>query len=396
MTTLTVQIMSVSVGYYVYELTNDPLMLGFIGLTEAVPAIGISLWAGHLADILNRRNILVVCISVLLICSVALLTVALGQAHLSKPALLACIYGIIFCTGIARGFFSPTNFAFLPQIVDRDRLQNAISWNSSTWEVASITGLGLGGLIYGFGGVAAAFGTMSGLCAIALVFVLQISSRAVPEFDQTETALSRIRAGLDFVFSKQVIIGAIAMDLFAVFFGGAVALMPVFAKDILHVGPEGAGILRASMAVGAISMAIFLAHRPLGKNAGKIMLLCVAGFGLSNIFFGLSTNFFLSCGLLMLAGMFDEVSVFIRSALVQFQTPENMKGRVSSVSSIFITSSNELGAFESGLAARAFGTVPSVIFGGIMTLTVVGITWWRAPKLRDYDFKGAKGTLEEH
>lgn len=396
MTTLTVQIMSVSVGYYVYELTNDPLMLGFIGLTEAVPAIGISLWAGHLADILNRRNILVACISVLLICSVALLTVALGQAHLSKPALLACIYGIIFCTGIARGFFSPTNFAFLPQIVDRDRLQNAISWNSSTWEVASITGLGLGGLIYGFGGVAAAFGTMSALCAIALIFVLQISSRAVPEFDQTETALTRIRAGLDFVFSKQVIIGAIAMDLFAVFFGGAVALMPVFAKDILHVGPEGAGILRASMAVGAISMAIFLAHKPLGKNAGKIMLLCVAGFGLSNIFFGLSTNFLLSCGLLMLAGMFDEVSVFIRSALVQFQTPENMKGRVSSVSSIFITSSNELGAFESGLAARAFGTVPSVIFGGIMTLTVVGITWWKAPKLRDYDFKGAKGTLDEH
>lgn len=388
--------MSVSVGYYVYELTNDPLMLGFIGLTEAVPAIGISLWAGHLADILNRRNILVACISVLLICSVALLTVALGQAHLSKPALLACIYGIIFCTGIARGFFSPTNFAFLPQIVDRDRLQNAISWNSSTWEVASITGLGLGGLIYGFGGVAAAFGTMSALCAIALIFVLQISSRAVPEFDQTETALTRIRAGLDFVFSKQVIIGAIAMDLFAVFFGGAVALMPVFAKDILHVGPEGAGILRASMAVGAISMAIFLAHKPLGKNAGKIMLLCVAGFGLSNIFFGLSTNFLLSCGLLMLAGMFDEVSVFIRSALVQFQTPENMKGRVSSVSSIFITSSNELGAFESGLAARAFGTVPSVIFGGIMTLTVVGITWWKAPKLRDYDFKGAKGTLDEH
>lgn len=396
MTTLTVQIMSVSVGYYVYELTNDPLMLGFIGLTEALPAIGISLWAGHLADILNRRNILVACISVLLICSIALLAVALGQAHLSKPALLGNIYGIIFCTGIARGFFSPTNFAFLPQIVDRDRLQNAISWNSSTWEVASITGLGLGGLIYGFGGVAAAFGTMSALCAIALIFVLQISSRAVPEFDQTETALSRIRAGLDFVFSKQVIIGAIAMDLFAVFFGGAVALMPVFAKDILHVGPEGAGILRASMAVGAISMAILLAHRPLGKNAGKIMLLCVAGFGLSNIFFGLSTNFLLSCALLMLAGMFDEVSVFIRSALVQFQTPENMKGRVSSVSSIFITSSNELGAFESGLAARAFGTVPSVVFGGIMTLLVVGITWWRAPKLRDYDFKGVKGTLEEH
>lgn len=395
MTTLTVQIMSVSVGYYVYELTNDPLMLGFIGLAEAVPAIGISLWAGHLADKYNRRNLLVGCISVLLLCSLALLMVALSQAKLSTPTLLACIYGIMFFTGIARGFFSPTNFAFLPQIVDRGRLQNAISWNSSTWEVASITGLGVGGLIYGFGGVVATFATMSILCSVALIIMLQITSRAVPAFDRTETALTRIRAGLDFVFSKQIIIAAIAMDLFAVFFGGAVAMIPVFAKDILKVGPEGAGLLRAAMAVGAISMAIFLAHRPLGKGAGKIMMVCVAGFGLCIISFGLSTSFYLSFVILVLAGMFDEVSVFIRSALVQFQTPEHMKGRVSSVSTIFITSSNELGAFESGLAARAFGTVPSVVFGGLMTLAVVGITWWKAPKLRNYAFEGAKESADD-
>ncbi|MBC7776402.1 MAG: MFS transporter [Phycisphaerae bacterium] len=394
-TTLTVQIMAVSVGYYVYELTNDPLMLGFIGLAEALPAIGISLWAGHLADKYNRRNLLVGCISVLLVCSLALTAVALGQAQLKTTTLLACIYGIMFFTGIARGFFSPTNFAFLPQIVDRDRLQNAISWNSSTWEVASITGLGIGGLIYGYWGVAAAFGTMTGLCALALIFVLLISSRPVPAFDRTETALTRIRAGLSFVFSKQLIIATIAMDLFAVFFGGAVALIPVFAKDILQVGPQGAGLLRAAMAVGAISMAIFIAHKPLGKGAGKIMLICVAGFGLCNIGFGLSTNFYLSFGVLVLAGMFDEVSVFIRSALVHFQTPENMKGRVSSVSTIFITSSNELGAFESGVAARLMGTVPSVVFGGLMTLGVVAFTWWKAPKLRDYDFKGAKGSAAD-
>lgn len=387
--------MSVSVGYYIYELTNDPLMLGFIGLVEAVPAIGISLWAGHLADKYSRRNILVACISVLLFCSLALLAVALWQSSLSTPTLLSCVYGIIFCTGISRGFFSPTNFAFLPQIVDRDRLQNAISWNSSSWEVASITGLGMGGLIYGFAGVSAAFGTMSVFCFIALLVVLQIAHRPVPAFDQSEPALKRIRAGLDFVFSKQVIIASIVMDLFAVFFGGAVALMPVFAKDILHVGPQGAGLLRAAMAIGAISMAIFLAHRPLGKGAGKIMLVCVAGFGLCNIGFGLSTHFYLSFGLLVLAGMMDEVSVFIRSALVHFHTPENMKGRVSSVSTIFITSSNELGAFESGLAARFMGTVPSVVFGGLMTLAVVGLTWWRAPKLRQYDFKGAKSSASD-
>ena len=395
MTTLTIQIMSVSVGYYVYELTNDPLMLGFVGLAEALPAIIVSLWAGHLADKYNRRNLLIGCISVLLICSIALLAVAMKQADLTTAAILSFIYGIMFCTGIARGFFSPTNFAFLPQIVDRDRLQNAISWNSSTWEVASITGLGVGGLIYGFGGVVAAFGTMSALCVMGLIFTLQISAHPVPLFDRTESALTRIRAGLDFVFSKQVIIASIAMDLFAVFFGGAVALIPIFAKDILKVGPEGAGLLRAAMAVGAISMAVFLAHKPLGKGAGKIMLACVAGFGLCIITFGLSTNFYLSFAVMVLAGMFDEVSVFIRSALVHFQTPEHMKGRVSSVSTIFITSSNELGAFESGLAARAFGTVPSVIFGGLMTLAVVGITWWRAPKLRNYAFEGAKGSAED-
>jgi MFS family permease len=387
MTTLTVQIMSVSVGYYVYELTNDPLMLGFIGLTEAVPAISISLWAGHLADKHNRRNMLVGCIAMLLVCSIALFLVALGSKHLGTPTLLTCLYSIIFCTGIARGFFSPTNFAFLPQIIDRDRLQNAISWNSSTWEVASITGLGMGGLIYGFGGATTAFGVMSVLCAIALVFILQIAPRPVAVIDQTETALSRIQAGLSFAFGNQLIISTIALDLFAVFFGGAVALLPVFAKDILHVGPEGAGILRAAMSVGAITMAIFLAHKPLGKGAGKVMLACVAGFGLCIIGFGLSTNFYLSFVILVLAGMFDEVSVFIRSALVQFQTPEHMKGRVSSVNSIFITSSNELGAFESGLAARAMGTVPSVVFGGLMTLSVVAITWWRAPRLRRYDFE---------
>jgi MFS family permease len=390
MTTLTVQVMSVSVGYYVYELTNDPLMLGFIGLTEAIPAIGISLWAGHLADKHNRRNILVGCISLLLLCSLALWMVVLGSSHLGKPVLLLFLYSIIFVTGIARGIFSPTNFAFLPQIIDRERLQNAISWNSSSWEVASITGLGMGGLLYGFGGANLAFGCMSVFCGIALALILQIAPRPLPVIDHTETALVRIKAGLQFAFSNQLIITTTALDLFAVFFGGAVALIPVFAKDILNVGPEGAGMLRAAMSVGAIAMAVFIAHRPLGKNAGKLMLACVAGFGLCMICFGLSKNFYLSFAILVLAGMLDEVSVFIRSALVQFQTPDSMKGRVSSVNSIFITSSNELGAFESGLAARAMGTVPSVVFGGLMTLGVVAIAWWRAPKLRGYDFEKSR------
>lgn len=290
-TALSVQIMSVSVGYFVYDLTGDPLKLGLIGLTEAVPAIGISLWAGHLADKYNRRNLLVGCVSVLLLCSVALLLLVLNRDRMSPALLLAGIYAVIFCTGLARGFFSPTNFAFLPQLVEKERLQNALAWNSSTWQMASITGLGLGGMLYGFIGVHAAFATMTGLGALALMFVLQIAPRPVPLTDHTESALVRIRAGLRFVFQNQLIIGAIALDLFAVLFGGAVALLPIFAKDILKVGPEGLGVLRMAMAFGAFPMGFVLAYRPLGAGAGKLMLACVAGFGLSMIGFGLNEWF---------------------------------------------------------------------------------------------------------
>lgn len=387
MTTLAIQIMSVSVGYFVYDLTNDPLMLGLIGLAEAIPAISISLWAGHLADKYDRRNILIGCILTLLLCSVALLTLASFRDSLPKTTLLAGIYSVIFCTGIARGFFSPTNFAFLPQLIDKKFLPNAITWNSSTWEVASITGLGLGGILYGFAGVSATFAVMSGLGMMALVFVFQIAPRPVPPADHSEPALVRIREGLRFVFSNQLILSAIALDLFAVLFGGAVALLPVFAKDILKVGPEGLGILRAAMSLGAITTAFFIAHRPLGKGAGKLMLACVAGFGGCIIGFGLSKIFWLSFFFLFLAGVFDEVSVFIRSSLMQHLTPEHMKGRVSSVNFIFVSSSNEIGAFESGVAAKLLGTVPSVIFGGTMTLLIVLFTWWKAPKLRKLDFE---------
>ncbi|MBK8556106.1 MAG: MFS transporter [Lewinellaceae bacterium] len=387
LTTLAIQIMSVSVGYFVYDLTGDPFMLGLIGLTEAVPAILISLWAGHLADKYNRRNILAACLGLMVICTSVLFTLASNRDALSQPALLAGIYSTIFFTGIARGFFSPTNFAFLPQLVERKVLPNAISWNSSTWEVASITGLGIGGLLYGFAGVNITFGVMVILTVLSIIFLLQIGSKPVPATDHTEPAHLRIKAGLRFVFKSPIIISAIALDLFAVLFGGAVALLPVFAKDILQVGPEGLGILRAAMSLGAITMAVFIAHYPLGKGAGKLMLACVTGFGICIIGFGLSTNFWLSFLLLFAGGVFDEVSVYVRSSLLQHLTPDNMKGRVSSVNSIFITSSNEIGAFESGLAAKFMGTVPAVVFGGAMTLLVVAVAWWRAPELRDLDFE---------
>ncbi|MBL7782962.1 MAG: MFS transporter [Saprospiraceae bacterium] len=383
--TLSTQILSVSVGYFVYDLTSSPLMLGLIGLAEALPAIGISLYAGHLADKHNRRNIIAACILLFLLCGLSICTLAFYRDTMDKTVLLTGIYTVIFFTGIARGFFSPTNFAFLPQLVDRATLPNAITWNSSSWEVASITGLGLGGLLYGFAGVTTTFCIMTALTALAFIFILRIAPRPVPVIDRVESAAQRIREGIRFVFNNQLIISAVMLDLFAVLFGGAVALLPVYAKDILKVGPEGLGILRAAMSLGAISMAFFLAHNPLNKGAGKIMLACVAGFGLCIIGFGFSTWFPLSFFFLFVAGVLDEVSVFIRASLVQFQTPDHMKGRVSSVNTIFITSSNEIGAFESGLAASLMGTVPSVIFGGIMTLVVVGVTWWKAPKLRTYD-----------
>lgn len=390
MMTLSSQIMSVSVGYFVYDLTNSKLMLGFIGLTEAIPAIAISLYAGHLADKLNRRNILLGCVSLLFTCAVALYTLAVWRSELSLNALLTGVFGIIFLTGIARGFFSPTNFAFMPQLVSKEALPNAIAWNSSTWEVASISGLGIGGLLYGFYGVSAAFATMTGLSLTALILLSQIAPRPLPHIDHTETAQTRIREGLRFVFGHPLIIGAIALDMFAVLFGGAVALLPVFAKDILHVGPQGLGILRAAMSLGAITMALSLAHWQPGRHAGRLMLACVAGFGICIIGFGLSKYFWLSFAFLFLAGICDEVSVFIRGSLIQLCTPDHMKGRVSSVNSIFIVSSNEIGAFESGLAAHLLGTVPSVIFGGTLTVLIVAYTWWKAPKLRDFDYKELK------
>lgn len=387
LTTLTVQVMSVSVQYFVYELTHDPLMLGLIGLAEAVPAIGVALWAGHIADKYNRRNILLVCLLVLLGCCVGLVWISGRVGVMAAEGVLGLTYLVIFINGLARGFFSPTNFAFLPQLVGREYLPNAISWNSSAWEIASIGGLGLGGLLYGFWhGPGLAFGVMTFLCVAAVFAVLRIAPRPLPSMGVMEPAWVRIREGLRFVFSNQLIISSIVMDLLAVLFGGAVALLPIFSEDILHVGPEGLGILRAAMSVGAILMAFVIAHRPPGRRAGKLLLACVGGFGLCMIGFGLSTHFWLSFALLVVAGMLDEVSVFIRSSLVQHLTPEHLKGRVSSVSSIFITSSNEIGAFESGLMARLVGTVSSVVLGGCITLTVVAGTYFRAPKLRQLDF----------
>ena len=271
--TLSIQIMSVSVGYFIYDVTGDPLKLGLAGLAEAIPAISVSLWAGHIADKYSRRNILVACLSLFLVCAISLFVLALNKGKVSPEFLVLAIYVVIFFTGIARGFYSPAGFAFLPQLVSKELLPNAITWNSSSWEVASITGLGVGGLIYGFGGVELTFGIMACLSLSALFCALSIKSRPVPYVEHMESASIRIKEGLRFVFNNPLIISAVAMDLFAVLFGGAVALLPVFAKDILHVGPEGLGILRAAMSLGCdhdgISTGIQTTLQKCGSNHAR-------------------------------------------------------------------------------------------------------------------------------
>jgi MFS family permease len=293
------------------------------------------------------------------------------------------IYGVIFFSGIARGFISPAVFAFMPQLVPRELYQNAITWNSTLWEAAAITGPAVGGLVYGIFGVTAAYTLDASLVVTGLVLMLLIQNKPVPEASEEQGIAEKIKAGLRFVFQNKVILSAITLDLFAVLFGGAVALLPIFADEILHVGSIGFGVLRSAPSIGAVVMALYIAHNPIKKNMGKILLWAVAGFGVCMIGFAVSNYFWLSLSLLIFSGMFDCISVIIRSTLMQTLTPENMKGRVSAVNYIFIGSSNEIGMFESGVAARLLKVVPSVIFGGCMTIGVVAATAWFSKSLRD-------------
>jgi MFS family permease len=324
-------------------------------------------------------------VSTLVICSMALLyfTVNVGAFILVNGAFP--IYVVIFASGIARGFLSPANFSFMPQLIDRELYQNAIVWNSTLWEGAAVGGPIIGGLVYGFYGITAAYSVDAALMIAGLICYLLIPNRPLPPVSTELGIFEKIKAGIQFVFKNQIVLSAISLDLFAVLFGGAVALLPIFADEILHVGKEGLGFLRSAQGIGAVIMAVYMTRHPIKKNIGKILLWCVAGFGVCMIGFGVSKLFWLSMALLIVSGMFDCVSVIVRSTLIHTLTPENMKGRVAAVNSIFIGSSNEIGSFESGVAAKLLGVVPSVVFGGLMTLGVVGITALRADKLRELD-----------
>lgn len=380
--TIAIQMQSVVVGWQIYHLTRDPLSLGMIGLTEAVPFLIVALFAGHLADIKNRKSIIVNAVFLYFACVVLLFSIT----HFFSGTLLRGgafpIYVIIFFTGLARGFMSPAQSALFAQLIPRELMGNASTWNSVAWQIAAVAGPAIGGLVCGFFGFGTAYAIVIFFVLLGLIFLFRVKSRPVPVKEKKESIFESLTAGVKFVFNSQIILSAISLDMFAVFFGGAVSVLPIFADQVLKTGAEGLGLLRAAPAIGAIIMSLVQAHRPQFKNAGRNLLICVAGFGVTIILFALSENYFLSFAMLLIGGMFDNVSVIIRSTIIQLFTPDEMRGRVSSVNSIFIGSSNELGSFESGVAAKLLGLVPSVIFGGSMTLGVVGAVYKLAPKLK--------------
>jgi MFS family permease len=379
--TLGSQIQAVVVGWQIYALTHDPLSLGLMGLAEALPFIAIALPAGYLADRRNRRAISVLSLAVLAGCSLALLGLSVMPGMLAHVGVLP-IYAVIFASGVARSFLQPARQAMSAELVPRVMYENAIAWRSSSWQTAAVVGPAVGGLLYGFSGPVTAYAVDAALMIAALVGFLVVRYTPGERRMEQTSIFSGLVIGLRFVFREPVILAALSLDLFSVFLGGAEALLPVFASEILNVGPQGLGILRAAPAAGAVLMGIYIAHRPPFERAGRVLLAAVATFALCIIGFGLSKSFMLSLVLLALSGMADSVSVVIRSTLLQVLTPPEMLGRVSAVNSVFIGSSNELGAFESGVAARLLGTVPAVVLGGAAALAVVGITSRVVPRLR--------------
>ncbi len=380
--TFGVQMQSVIVGWQIYQITHNALSLGLIGLSEALPFFCISLFAGHVADKVSRKSVILSASAVYIICAAGLLLISTKfdwvlHAHGAFP-----IFVIIFVTGLARGFLSPSQSAFMAQLVPRELFGNASTWSSVSWQLAEVTGPATGGLIYGFAGVGSAYSVVVISTLIGFSFYNFVRKKPVPEHKERESIMQSLSGGLKFVFHDQIILSAISLDMFAVFFGGAVAVLPIFADRVLHVGAKGLGLLRAAPAFGAVLMSVVQTHYPFFKRAGRNLLITVFCFGLAMIAFALSKNFYLSMALLFISGMFDNVSVVIRNTILQLHTPDEMRGRVSSVNGIFVGSSNEVGAFESGVAASFMGLVPSVIFGGSMALVVVAAVRKFAPRLR--------------
>ncbi len=385
---LSYQIVAVTVGWHIYQLTHDALALGMIGLTEVIPYFCFALFAGHLVDHLPRRKLGMAACLGLVVSSLVLAGVTGGVLPSGAGGFTTLtIYAAIALNGVVRAFLGPVNGALFARVLRREQYARGAGISSVVMQAGLVTGPAIGGLLVGWSGMTSAYLVAAALAAAAAVAIitLRVTEPAAPAGGAG--VFGSIGEGLRFVWKTQVLLGAQALDMFSVLFGGAVALLPAFITDILHAGPEALGLLRAAPAAGAVLVGIWLSHKPPERHAGRMLLLAVAGFGICIIGFALSRHLWLSAALLMLSGMFDGVSMVVRSTIMQLATPDHMRGRVASINGIFIGSSNELGAFESGVAARLLGLVPSVIFGGCMTLGVVATTARLAPKLRRLDLR---------
>lgn len=377
---LALQMISVAVGWQVYEATSRPLDLGLVGLVQFLPVLLLWPVTGSVADRNDRSAILRACSLVWCLCALALLAIAWrGLENVG----VATLYAVLVPLAAARAFAGPAGSALVPRLVGPEALPSAVALSSSTYQVASVAGPAVGGFVYAGGGAVAVYATAAVLLAASAL--LQLGLPAAPGQGGRARDLADLMAGLTYVRSRPVLLGAITLDLFAVLLGGAVALLPIYARDILAVGPTGLGVLRAAPAVGAALTAAWLAMHPIRRHAGRTLLVAVTVFGLATIGFGLSRDVVLSVACLALLGIADEVSVVIRQTLVQVHTPDAMRGRVSALNLLFVGVSNEIGELESGMAAAALGTVPAVVVGGVGTLLVVAIAAWRAPALRDVD-----------
>lgn len=380
-----VQMQNLILSWLIYDITKDPLSLGLIGIAEIIPFLSVVLFAGNMADKFSRKKMVFWSTFLIFMASAFLYYLSVHQQNFKSNLLLSYYYSFVVILGLARGFFGPASQSMVPTLVPAQVFANATTWNTTAFHVASILGPAIGGLIFGFGGASYSMPVIVGLQIISLVLYFGLKYEQNYAINNNEPIWQRLKGGFKFVFTNQVIINSLSLDLFAVLFGGATALLPVFAAEVYHCGAQGLGILRSAPAAGAVLMAVILMWKPPGKNAGKILLASVAAFGLCMIVFALSKNLYLSIAVLAISGAVDNVSVVIRQTLVQMNTPDEMRGRVASVNSVFISLSNEIGSFESGLAAKIFGLVPSVIYGGLATIGVVGLTTKIAPKLREMD-----------
>ena len=377
---LSLEMLSVAVGWQVYEINHRPLDLGYVGLAQFLPGFALFLFAGHAADLFDRRRLLMWCYAGFALCSALLLLISWRAPHS-----VHLIYAVLVLLGAVRSFNFPASRAILPQLVPEEHFPNAVAWNSSIFQIATIAGPALGGIVYAiFRGPNTVYAIAVSISILAMAMTMRIKILTAVR-SQEPVSLRTVFAGFRFIWDKKLILGSISLDMFAVLLGGAVALLPVYAREILHTGPWGLGLLRSAPGVGAAVMAIVVAHRPIRRRAGMAMLLCVAGFGVFTIAFGISHSLILSLVALFLCGASDMVSVIIRATLVQIATPDEMRGRVNAVDMLFIGVSNELGEFESGFTAQWFGTVPAVVIGGIGTLVVIGIWAWLFPELRKAD-----------